>query len=378
MREALRLARHGQGRTHPNPTVGAVVVRDGVVVGRGFHRGPATPHAEVQALRDAGARARGASLYVTLEPCRHTGRTPPCTEAIRGSGVTRVTAAIPDPNPKAGGGADVLKEYGIPTDVGDGAAEALEMNLPFFSWVVRRRPWITMKGAASVDGRVATRTGESRYLTGDQARRHVHRRRSRVDAIIIGSGTALADDPSLNVRGLSRTRDPVRVVLDSRGRMRATARMLQTGSRAPTLVYTADETPVSFERSLYQAGAEVVRVKTSGGHVDLREVVADLGERGLLSLVVEGGPTIHGAFLEAGLYDALQLYWAPLLLGGEGLPLVVGAPLDALADAWRLTRPRVRSLGSDVLYEAWVATSWEEMRIRCLPASLREPAASSH
>jgi diaminohydroxyphosphoribosylaminopyrimidine deaminase/5-amino-6-(5-phosphoribosylamino)uracil reductase len=292
--------------------------------------------------------------------------------------VTRVTAAIPDPNPKAGGGADVLKEYGIPTDVGDGAAEALEMNLPFFSWVVRRRPWITMKGAASVDGRVATRTGESRYLTGDQARRHVHRRRSRVDAIIIGSGTALADDPSLNVRGLSRTRDPVRVVLDSRGRMRATARMLQTGSRAPTLVYTADETPVSFERSLYQAGAEVVRVKTSGGHVDLREVVADLGERGLLSLVVEGGPTIHGAFLEAGLYDALQLYWAPLLLGGEGLPLVVGAPLDALADAWRLTRPRVRSLGSDVLYEAWVATSWEEMRIRCLPASLREPAASSH
>ncbi len=369
MREALRLARRERGRTHPNPAVGAVVVSGGAVVGRGFHRGPGTPHAEVEALREAGSRARGARLYVTLEPCRHSGRTPPCTEAIQSSGVARVTAAIRDPNPQAGGGADVLTRQGIPTDVGDGASEALEINLPFFSWMVRRRPWITMKEALSVDGRVATRSGESRYLTGQQARRHVHRLRGRVDAIVVGSGTAIADDPSLNVRGIAGGRDPVRVVLDTRGRLLPTARMLQTGSPSPTLVYTASETPVTFERSLYQAGAEVVRVNTLGGHVDLREVVADLGERGLLSLVVEGGPTVHGAFLAAGLYDSLQLYWAPLLLGGEAVPSVAGAPLDALADAWHLTRPRVRRLGVDVLYEAYLATSWEEMKTRCLPAS---------
>ncbi|MGC8486903.1 MAG: bifunctional diaminohydroxyphosphoribosylaminopyrimidine deaminase/5-amino-6-(5-phosphoribosylamino)uracil reductase RibD [Clostridia bacterium] len=376
MKEALGMARRGVGRTHPNPAVGAVVVQDGRVVGRGYHRGPGTAHAEVVALRQAGPRAQGSTLVVTLEPCRHVGRTPPCTEAILAHGVRRVVAALPDPNPVASGGAEWLRQHGIPVELGDGAREALLLNLPFLSWVVRGRPWVTMKAAASVDGRVATRTGESRYLTGPEARQHVHRVRSRIDALVVGSGTILSDDPELTARGVMRARDPVRVILDTRGRVPPSARLLQTGSVAPTLVYTGEETPVDFERALYQAGAEVVRVGVKHGHVALDEVMRDLGERGLLAVLVEGGPTIHGAFLEAGLYDSVALYWAPMMLGGEARPLIAGAPLDALADAWRLTPPRLTRLGPDVLYTAEFVHSWEEMTARCLPDWLKRPAAS--
>ena len=376
MRAALALAARGAGRTHPNPLVGAVIVRDGHIVGQGYHRGPGSPHAEVVALRQAGERARGATLYVTLEPCRHTGRTPPCADAIVAAGVGDVVIALPDPNPIAAGGAAVLEAHGVAVSWNDGAEEALAANLPFLSWVVRRRPWVTLKTAASADGHTATATGESKYLTGPDALRHVHRQRNRVDALLVGSGTILADDPSLTTRGVRRGRDPVRVVLDTRGRVTAAAQLFHGGSPAPTLVYTAEETSVDYERALFSVGAEVVRVAERDGHVDLSEVLADLGERGLLHVLVEGGPTVHGAFVEAGLGDAVQFYYAPVLLGGGARPMLDGRGPHRLAEAWRLTAPKVRRLGPDVLYQAYFEASWKELASRCLPDSLKPQVMS--
>jgi diaminohydroxyphosphoribosylaminopyrimidine deaminase/5-amino-6-(5-phosphoribosylamino)uracil reductase len=376
MRQALALARRGTGRTHPNPRVGAVVVRNGVIVGRGYHHRVGSPHAEVLALREAGEQARGATLYVTLEPCRHTGRTPPCTDAILAAGVAAVVIALPDPNPVAGGGGEQLAAEGVKVSWGDGAEAALALNLPFLSWVVRRRPWVTLKAALSADGHVATATGQSQYLTGPTARRHVHRHRNRIDAVLVGSGTVLADDPLLTTRGVRGGRDPVRVVLDSRGRLPASARVLNPASSAPTLVYTTEETPVSYERAIFSAGGEVVRVEAEQGHVALTQVLADLGERGLLDILVEGGPTVHGAFLRAGLVDAVQLYLAPKLLGGDALPVIGGPGARSLDDSWLLTPPRIRALGADVLYEAYMAASWEEMAARCLPGWSKQPVGS--
>jgi diaminohydroxyphosphoribosylaminopyrimidine deaminase/5-amino-6-(5-phosphoribosylamino)uracil reductase len=376
MRQALALARRGTGRTHPNPRVGAVVVRNGEIVGRGYHHRVGSPHAEVLALREAGEQARGATLYVTLEPCRHTGRTPPCTDAILAAGVAAVVIALPDPNPVAGGGGEQLAAQGVEVSWGDGAEAALALNLPFLSWVVRRRPWVTLKAALSADGHVATATGQSQYLTGPTARQHVHRHRNRIDAVVVGSGTVLADDPLLTTRGVRGGRDPVRVVLDSRGRLPASARVLNPASSSPTLVYTTEETPVSYERAIFSAGGEVVRVDGEQGHVALTEVLADLGERGLLDILVEGGPTVHGAFLRAGLVDAVQLYLAPKLLGGDALPVIGGPGARSLDDSWLLTPPRIRALGADVLYEAYMAVSWEEMAARCLPGWSKQPVGS--
>lgn len=376
MQRALELAGRGRGRTHPNPRVGAVVVQDGRIVGEGYHHGPGEPHAEVLALRAAGRAARGATLYVTLEPCRHVGRTPPCTDAIVAAGVRRVVVAVPDPHPVAGGGATVLTQAGVPVEFGDGAQEALALNLPFFSWVIRGRPWVTLKAAMSADGRVATVGGESKYFTSAEARRHVHRVRSRVDAVVVGIGTVLADDPQLTVRDIPGGRDPVRVVLDSTGRLAPTARVLHTGSDAPTLVYTTDRAPVAFERAIFSAGGEVVRVGARGGRIDLVEVLRDLGERGLLDVLVEGGPTVHGSFLARGLADAWMAYLAPMLFGGDA-PGPVGPPGFArLASAPRLVRLESRRIGPDVYYAGVMESSWKELAERCSPASSRTSAGS--
>jgi diaminohydroxyphosphoribosylaminopyrimidine deaminase/5-amino-6-(5-phosphoribosylamino)uracil reductase len=290
--------------------------------------------------------------------------------------VAAVVIALPDPNPVAGGGGEQLAAQGVEVSWGDGAEAALALNLPFLSWVVRRRPWVTLKAALSADGHVATATGQSQYLTGPTARQHVHRHRNRIDAVVVGSGTVLADDPLLTTRGVRGGRDPVRVVLDSRGRLPASARVLNPASSSPTLVYTTEETPVSYERAIFSAGGEVVRVDGEQGHVALTEVLADLGERGLLDILVEGGPTVHGAFLRAGLVDAVQLYLAPKLLGGDALPVIGGPGARSLDDSWLLTPPRIRALGADVLYEAYMAVSWEEMAARCLPGWSKQPVGS--
>lgn len=370
MRQALALAKRARGRTHPNPLVGAIVVNQGRVVGRGYHHRAGEPHAEILALRDAGPQAVGGTLYVTLEPCRHTGRTPPCTDAIIAAGVRRVVVAVGDPHPQAGGGLALLEAAGIAVEVGDGASEAFQLNLPFFSWVVRGRPWTALKSAMSADGRVATITGASQYLTGAPARHHTHQLRNAADAILVGIGTVLADDPALTCRGIPNGRDPVRVVLDSHGRMDANARLLHTGSPAPTLIYTLDSTSNTYERTLFAAGGEVVRVSEQQGHVRLSEVLRDLGERGLLSVLVEGGPTIHAALLAEGLADSWIGYWAPLILGGPAPGPVGGTGVANLSESIRLTPFRTRHLGVDVVMAAEIESSWKELALRCLPVSL--------
>lgn len=374
MREALRLARRAVGRTHPNPLVGAVIVsaQAGPIVGRGYHHRVGQPHAEVLAIQQAGPAARGGTLYVTLEPCRHTGRTPPCTDAILAAGLSRVVYALPDPHAPAAGGGKVLQAAGVAVDVGDGAEAALAQNVGYLSWTVRRRPWVLLKSAVSADGKVATIAAESKYLTGAAALADVHRLRNAVDAILVGIGTVLADDPALTCRGVRGGRDPVRVVLDSTGRLPEAARVLDPdrsrASGAPTLVYTGHGTTPQFERRVFSRGGEVVQVNESEpGRVDLAAVLADLGERGLYTVLVEGGPTVHAALLSAGLADAWRTYWAPLVLGGPAPGPVGGRGVGALAAAPRLTPPRVTRLGADVRCDAYFEASWKELAARCLP-----------
>ncbi len=373
MREALSLARRAVGRTHPNPLVGAVIVSaGGRIVGRGYHHRAGQPHAEALALAEAGPAACGGTLYVTLEPCRHTGRTPPCTDAILAAGLSRVVYALPDPRAPAAGGGKVLQAAGVAVEVGDGAEAALAQNVGYLSWTVRRRPWVVLKSAVSADGKVASVTAESKYLTGAAALADVHRLRNAVDAILVGIGTVLADDPALTCRGVRGGRDPVRVVLDSTGRLPETARVLDhdtaRASSAPTLVYTGHGTSPQFERRVFSRGGEVVQVDESEpGQVDLKAVLADLGQRSLYTVLVEGGPTVHAAFIAAGLADAWRTYWAPLVLGGPAPGPVGGPGIGALRAAPRLTPPRVTRLGVDVRSDAYFEASWKELVATCLP-----------
>jgi diaminohydroxyphosphoribosylaminopyrimidine deaminase/5-amino-6-(5-phosphoribosylamino)uracil reductase len=358
MREAIRVARRGRGRTHPNPRVGAVVVRDGRIVGRGFHRAPGQPHAETEALNQAGPLAEGAALYVTLEPCRHQGRTPPCTEQILAAGIRHVAIAVRDPHPVAGGGGARLAQHGVDVTWGDGFDEAVAENAPFFSWQLFGRPWVIMKSALSADGRMGLSRGTRRYLSGEAALRDVHHLRNDVDAVLVGSGTVLADDPRLTCRLNRGGRDPVRVALDGRGRLTGREAFLTVESTAPALVYSTEMPGADYERRIFQAGGEVVRVGETAGHTALGEVLRDLGERALLSVLVEAGPTVQASLWEAGLFDEWVAYWTPWLSGGDQRPPLWGADVDPAA----LKVRDVVRLGDDVRVRAVVQEKWEALK----------------
>lgn len=359
MQRALQLARRGEGWTRPNPMVGAVVVKDGKVVGEGYHRRVGAAHAEVEALRQAGEAARGATLYVTLEPCNHYGRTPPCTKAIVEAGIAAVHIATPDPNPEvAGGGARYLQEHGIAVVWGEERQAAIALNRPFFCWAELGRPYVLLKAATSLDGKVATAGGQSKYLTQARALAYAHRLRRWADAILVGSGTVLSDDPALTYRGRRPGRDPVRVILDGRGRTPPEARLFHTGSEAPTVVYTTEAASPAWERAIFAAGGEVVRVGTDReGHPALKEVIADLFHRHIQALLVEGGPTIHAAFLREGIADRWVSVFAPLLLGDPAPGAVASPGWASLAEAPRILIDRVRRLGPDLVVEGDLATS---------------------
>ncbi len=352
MRLAVREARKGQWRTSPNPCVGAVVVRDNEIVGRGFHKKAGTPHAEVHALGAAGKAARGGTLFVTLEPCSHTGRTPPCTEAVLAAGISRVVAGMVDPNPLvAGRGLRFLAERGV--EVAGPLLEETcrELNRPFIKHITTGSPWVILKAGASLDGRIAAGAGRQTALTGPESLAEVHRWRHRVDAILVGSGTALTDDPSLTTRlpGRQRGRDPLRVVLDGNLRLAPAARMLSQSSLAATRIYCRPEAPAKRRAALEGAGAQVVAVPAaSGPGVDLAAVLADLGSIGVTSLLVEGGAQVHGSFLAAGLADEIFLFTAPRFLGEQGVPLAAfGAEAPVLPR--RLQFLGCRRLGEDLL-----------------------------
>lgn len=341
---ALDLAALGLGRTSPNPPVGCVIVRDGTVVGRGHHARAGEPHAEVHALREAGDRARGATAYVTLEPCAHHGRTAPCADALVDAGVSRVVASALDPDPRtARRGIQHLREHGVQVDVGLGESDALRQQAGFRSVVVRGRPWTTWKYASTLDGRTATDTGHSTWITGEPARAQVHRWRDQIDAIAVGSGTVLADDPALTTRGVPGGRDARAVVFDRRGRVVPTATVVRPG----TIVVTApDARPVWLE-SMRDAGADVV---VAGS---LLEGLEALVRRGVTTLLLEGGATLAGAFLRADAIDEVRAFVAPRLLG-SGTPVALSRPTNEVDAAVDLRDVTVTHVGQDVLVHGFV------------------------
>jgi diaminohydroxyphosphoribosylaminopyrimidine deaminase / 5-amino-6-(5-phosphoribosylamino)uracil reductase len=354
MERALRLAERGRGLVSPNPLVGAVVVAEGtLVVGEGYHKGPGNAHAEIEALAQAGERARGAMLYTTLEPCDHFGRTGPCTEAILEAGLSRVVSAAPDPNPIVDGrGHTRLSAAGVDVSTGVLRDEAEALNRAYTKHIRTGLPFVTWKMASSLDGKVAARDGSSRWVTGEPARRDVHRLRGSADAIVVGAGTALADDPSLTVRDPSYGgRPPLRVLVDARGRVPASGDLFDDA--APTFVATTDAAPNDRREEWRDAGAEVVTFEADAGLVPFDALMRHLGKRDVQSVLLEGGPTLAWSAIADGFVDTVVVYLAPKLIGGTNAPTVLGGRGFApVANALGL---RIRSfdvVGEDLRVEA--------------------------
>ena len=360
MRLALRLARRGMGTTSPNPMVGAVVVRGDRIVGRGYHRRAGEPHAEVLALRGAGEKARGATLYVTLEPCNHFGKTPPCTEAVLKAGIRKVVVGMKDPNPLVSGrGIQRLRKAGIEVEVGALGEACRELNAPFCKYITARTPFVILKGALTLDGKIATPSGDSRWVTSPESRQEVHRLRQAVDAVMVGIGTVLRDNPLLNVR-LSRPnpkRQPLRIVVDSRLRIPMTSRLVQTAFQYPTLIAA---TRAASPAKIHRLGKKKVEVwalpKNSRGKVNLGVLMKKLGERGIVSVLLEGGAQLNASALRERLVDRLLFFYAPKIAGGAKAPGVIGGEgVRRMRDAAPVELVRIRRIGPDLLVEAKVA-----------------------
>lgn len=359
---AIDLAKRALGRTSPNPAVGAVVVRDGAVVGRGHTMPPGGPHAEIVALREAGELARGADLFVTLEPCSHWGRTPPCTDTILAAGIRRVYAAMLDPHPEVNGsGIARLKAGGVEVLVGMRSVEAARLIEGFLKRVRAGLPFVTVKYAMTLDGRIATRTGHSRWVTGPEARRDVHRLRDRSDAILIGAGTLRTDDPELTTRlperesGWNGPQHPMRVVLLGAGSLPENARMFSSDTPGRTIVATTETTAIRLRRERTRRDFELLTIEGAGAHVDLRSLLLALSERGVNTLLVEGGAeTLFGFFAE-GLVDRVRAYIAPKLIGGKNAPGPLGGEGSVRMDqGWSLSGVRHETLGEDLLIEGCI------------------------
>ena len=345
MARALQLAEQGLYSTTPNPRVGCVIVNDGLVVGEGWHRRAGEAHAEVHALRAAAGKASGATAYVTLEPCSHYGRTPPCADALIAAGVTRVVAAMQDPNPAvSGNGLARLRASGVAVDCGLLASAAEELNIGFVSRMTRGRPWVRMKLATSLDGKTALENGASQWITGAAARQDGHRWRARACAILSGIGTVLADNPQLNVRDVETSRQPLKVVIDSRLELPLDARLLATGEVLLVTV-SAD---LEKANALRERGVEILNLPNASGNVDLPELMQELGRRGINELHVEGGYRLSGALVAAGLVDELLLYQAPCLIGDAARGMLDMPSLLSLENKQQLTIRDVRMVGSDL------------------------------
>jgi len=347
MRRALELAERGRGAVEPNPLVGAVLVRDGIAVGEGWHQRFGEAHAEVHALAAAGERARGATLYVTLEPCCHHGKTPPCTDAVIAAGITRVVAAMIDPFPRvAGGGGRKLREAGVAVEFGVGEAEARRLNAPYLTLLTHGRPHVHAKWACTLDGKIATRAGESQWISNERSRAAVHQLRGRVDGVLVGIGTALADNPRLTARPAG-PRLATRVVLDRRARLPLDSLLVTTAREVPVLVVTSADAPSERVELLREAGCEVLVAS-------LPELLAELGRRRWTNLLVEGGAEVLGSFLDGGLIDEAHVFVAPKLFGGADAPgPVAGTGVARVGLAWTPAGSRVELLDGDVYVHAW-------------------------
>jgi diaminohydroxyphosphoribosylaminopyrimidine deaminase / 5-amino-6-(5-phosphoribosylamino)uracil reductase len=358
MRMALKEARKGLGRTSPNPCVGAVIVKGDCVISKGYHEKAGEPHAEINALRKAGKEADGATVYVTLEPCNHTGRTPPCSQALVAAGIKKVVVGMEDPNPLVhGSGLAFLIDQKIEVLSGVLTEECREINRPFLKYITTSMPWVVMKAGISLDGRITYRKGESGWITGAESLRKVHQLRDTTDAIMVGIGTITIDDPSLTTRLANRkSKDPVRVILDSGLRIPVSAKVLHLNSNAATWIFCGPESDRRRREELVAIGA-IVRsvVRDSVGGLDIRDVLAALGSAGITSVLVEGGAKIHGSMLRNRLVDHVNLFYAPLFAGDDGIPVVQGLSVKNRDEAMHLEKIRYKRLGDDLMIEGDVS-----------------------
>lgn len=353
MRQALKEARKGLGRTSPNPCVGAVIVKDGAILARGWHKKAGGPHAEIEALRKAGDRARGATMYVTLEPCSHHGKTGPCSQAVAASGITRVCIGMLDPNPMVdGSGAEYLRAAGIEIRHGLLESRCRDLNRPFISYITRGRPWVVIKAGLSLDGRISLRKKQRDAITGPKSQHQVHLLRDRCDAILVGINTVAIDNPSLTARLPGRkTENPIRVILDSRLSILPEAAVVARNQDGLTWVCCAEGAEEHKKRRLTDLGVTVISVAVdASGRIDLESLMAELGKRRICSLLVEGGAAVHGSFLRAGLADYLQFFYAPIIGGDGGTPVIDGLLVDCGREqAVRLEQVRHRRFGNDFM-----------------------------
>jgi len=358
MARALELAVRGLGLTSPNPMVGAVLVRDGMVVGEGAHLRAGGPHAEVSALAAAGTRARGATCYVTLEPCAHHGRTPPCADALIAAGVSRVVAACLDPNPLVDGrGLAALRAAGVPVSSGVGEAEVRDLNRAFFCAATRGRPHVTLKSAVTLDGRIAAWDGTSRWITGEAARLEAHRMRFAADAVLVGVGTVLRDDPALTVRlPDAPAKEPLRVVADSGLRTPPDARLIGAGQASRVVIGCVAPAPAAAAALLRARGVRVIELPGAAGRVDLGALLGALRELDVIAVLAEGGAELGWSLLDGGLVDRVAFFVAPRLLGGRTAPGPLGGPGRALKEAVDVVDLTHRRVGGDLLIEGNLAS----------------------
>jgi len=357
MRIALDLAENGRGYTSPNPMVGAVVVKDGAIVGKGWHEALGGPHAEVNALDHAGEKAAGATIYVTLEPCHHYGRTPPCTERILAAGIRRVVIATADPNPKVtGGGSDYLKSQGLDITIGVCEEAALAQNEAFFKFIRTGRPFVFLKCAATLDGRIATRTGDSKWVTGPAARQHVHELRHWADGLLVGVGTVKADNPSLTTRlDEKKGVDPHRIILDTRLSIPEDAKVLQIESASDTLIIFNKSDDPEKPMRLAAKGIELLKAPLTDGKLDFSAVLEMLGQKNMTSLMIEGGSRVLGSALRADIADKVYFFYAPKILGGDdGIPICSGPGPELMAGSIPIENIHVKRFDADILISGYV------------------------
>lgn len=358
---ALEMAKKGQGRTSPNPCVGAVIVCQDAVVGKGYHKKAGTPHAEIHAIADAGVKSRGSTLYVTLEPCNHTGRTSPCTHAILEAGIARVVVGMPDPNPTVkGGGNKFLESNGVIVESGVLERECRDINNPFIKHSSTGMPWVTMKAGMSLDGKISYCPGRGGQITGELSWEVTHTLRNSLDAILVGVETAIIDNPSLTTRLQDGPpgRDPVRVVLDTNLRLPPKSRMLHHKSEAPTWIFCSPQAPERNEQLLLENGARVTRVQLDDtNQIDLHDLLSRLGQADITSILVEGGSKIHGSFLQNNLVDEVFLFVAPFFIGEQGTSLLDGFACTDWKDRMSLERFEVSRLGDNMLVHGFLRVS---------------------
>ena len=352
MQRAIELAAVALGRTSPNPVVGAVIVKNGQVIGEGYHKKAGTPHAEVHALNAAGEEAAGATLYVTLEPCSHFGKTPPCADAVIKAGIKRVVISAADPNPLvAGNGIRKLKEAGIEVEIGVLQKEACHLNEAFIKYIQTGIPFVSLKTAMSLDGKIASYSGDSKWITGETARHHVHQLRNTYDAILVGIGTVLKDDPQLNTRlDINDTRDPVRIIIDSNLDLPIDSNIARSANKQRTIVFCTTKADMQRRTKLEDLNIEIINVHSETDFIPLEEVLKILGEKGLCSLLVESGGEINSYFIEHRLVDKVYWFIAPKIIGGRHAPSPIGGQgIEFMKEAVELTSMEIQKFAEDIL-----------------------------